>query len=129
HVRCLEMGLCRKWRSRGNRGRGQCPKDLLPCKELCHGDDSCPHGQKCCSTGCGHTCQGNIERGRSGHCPFILQNLCITGCKIDENCPHREKCCKSGCGQFCVMGLTECINLDEKIGEDIPRAWVGIRAL
>ncbi|XP_051835876.1 WAP four-disulfide core domain protein 3 isoform X1 [Antechinus flavipes] len=84
---------------------GQCPKDFLPCKELCHGDDSCPHGQKCCSTGCGHTCQGNIERGRSGHCPFILQNLCITSCKIDENCPHREKCCKSGCGQFCVAPL------------------------
>ncbi|XP_020821285.1 WAP four-disulfide core domain protein 3 [Phascolarctos cinereus] len=84
---------------------GLCPKDLLPCKELCHGDDSCPHGQKCCSTGCGHMCQGNTEGGWNGHCPLILQSLCIMGCKTDENCPHGEKCCKSGCGQFCVAPI------------------------
>ncbi|XP_068963871.1 WAP four-disulfide core domain protein 3-like isoform X2 [Petaurus breviceps papuanus] len=84
---------------------GLCPKDLLPCKELCHGDDSCPHGQKCCSTGCGHICQGNIEGGRAGHCPLVLQSLCIMGCKTDDNCPYEEKCCKSGCGQFCVAPI------------------------
>ncbi|XP_074083935.1 WAP four-disulfide core domain protein 3 [Macrotis lagotis] len=84
---------------------GQCPEDLFPCKELCHGDDSCPHGQKCCSTGCGHMCQGNIEGGRVGHCPQILQSLCVTGCNMDEDCSHGEKCCKSGCGQFCVAPI------------------------
>uniref|UniRef100_A0A4X2LBR0 WAP domain-containing protein n=1 Tax=Vombatus ursinus TaxID=29139 RepID=A0A4X2LBR0_VOMUR len=84
---------------------GLCPKDLLPCKELCHGDNSCPHGQKCCSTGCGHMCQGNIEGGRVGHCPLVLQSHCIMGCKTDENCPHGEKCCKSDCGQVCVAPI------------------------
>ncbi|XP_043836114.1 WAP four-disulfide core domain protein 3 isoform X2 [Dromiciops gliroides] len=86
---------------------GLCPKDPLPCKELCHGDDSCPHGQKCCSTGCGHICQGNIEGGRAGHCPLILHSLCIVGCRIDDNCPHGEKCCKSGCGQFCMAPILD----------------------
>ncbi|XP_016283338.1 WAP four-disulfide core domain protein 3 [Monodelphis domestica] len=96
---------------------GLCPKDLLPCKELCYGDDSCPRGEKCCSTGCGHTCQGKIEGLRAGHCPFILQNLCIMNCKTDENCPSEEKCCKSGCGQLCVtpiMLLNITRNLKEK---------------
>uniref|UniRef100_F6VSH5 WAP domain-containing protein n=2 Tax=Equus TaxID=9789 RepID=F6VSH5_HORSE len=27
------------------------------CAELCSGDGSCPRGQKCCSNGCGHSCQ------------------------------------------------------------------------
>uniref|UniRef100_A0A8C3WAS0 WAP domain-containing protein n=1 Tax=Catagonus wagneri TaxID=51154 RepID=A0A8C3WAS0_9CETA len=40
---------------------GKCPK--VPegtyglCAEMCSGDESCPRGQKCCSNGCGHTCQ------------------------------------------------------------------------
>lgn len=40
---------------------GKCP--VLPkgtiglCAEFCFGDDSCPSGQKCCSNGCGHSCQ------------------------------------------------------------------------
>uniref|UniRef100_A0A4X1UP20 WAP domain-containing protein n=1 Tax=Sus scrofa TaxID=9823 RepID=A0A4X1UP20_PIG len=40
---------------------GKCP--VLPkgtiglCAEFCSGDDSCPSGQKCCSNGCGHSCQ------------------------------------------------------------------------
>uniref|UniRef100_A0A8D0X0N8 WAP domain-containing protein n=1 Tax=Sus scrofa TaxID=9823 RepID=A0A8D0X0N8_PIG len=40
---------------------GKCP--VLPkgtiglCAEFCSGDDSCPSGQKCCSHGCGHSCQ------------------------------------------------------------------------
>ncbi|XP_057572679.1 protein Wfdc21-like [Hippopotamus amphibius kiboko] len=40
---------------------GACPS--LPegtfglCAEFCTGDDSCPPGRKCCSNGCGHTCQ------------------------------------------------------------------------
>ncbi|KAG5201927.1 hypothetical protein JEQ12_004690 [Ovis aries] len=45
---------------------GECPADPLPCEELCDGDTSCPQGQKCCSTGCGHACFGDIKgvRGR-----------------------------------------------------------------
>lgn len=43
--------------------RGECPADPLPCQELCTGDGSCPQGHKCCSTGCGHACRGDIEGG------------------------------------------------------------------
>lgn len=42
---------------------GECPPDPLPCKELCDGDESCPQGHKCCSTGCGHNCRGDIIGG------------------------------------------------------------------
>ncbi|XP_045375289.1 WAP four-disulfide core domain protein 3 isoform X3 [Camelus bactrianus] len=81
---------------------GECPADPLPCEELCDGDVSCPQGHKCCSTGCGHACRGDIEGGRGGDCPNILVGLCIVSCRVDENCQAGEKCCKSGCGRFCV---------------------------
>ncbi|XP_019799498.2 WAP four-disulfide core domain protein 3 isoform X4 [Tursiops truncatus] len=81
---------------------GECPADPLPCEELCDGDASCPQGHKCCSTGCGHACHGDIKGGRGGDCPNILVGLCIVSCMADENCPAGEKCCKSGCGRFCV---------------------------
>ncbi|XP_036038927.1 WAP four-disulfide core domain protein 3 isoform X1 [Onychomys torridus] len=84
---------------------GGCPADPLPCEELCDGDTSCPQGHKCCSTGCGHACRGDIEGGRDGHCPRILVGLCIVSCMVDENCQPEEKCCKSGCGRFCVPRL------------------------
>uniref|UniRef100_A0A8C4LTS1 WAP domain-containing protein n=1 Tax=Equus asinus TaxID=9793 RepID=A0A8C4LTS1_EQUAS len=31
------------------------------CVELCSGDLSCPRGQKCCSNGCGHSCQTTVQ--------------------------------------------------------------------
>ncbi|KAM8919975.1 WAP four-disulfide core domain protein 3 isoform 3-T3 [Lycaon pictus] len=80
---------------------GECPADPLPCEELCDRDESCPQGQKCCSTGCGHACRGDIKGGRGGDCPNILVGLCIVGCMMDENCQAGAKCCKSGCGRFC----------------------------
>ncbi|GAB1287192.1 WAP four-disulfide core domain protein 3 [Apodemus speciosus] len=85
--------------------RGECPADPLPCQELCSGDASCPQGHKCCSTGCGHACRGDIEGGRNGQCPRILVGLCIVQCMMDENCQSGERCCKSGCGRFCIPGL------------------------
>uniref|UniRef100_A0A287B8V2 WAP domain-containing protein n=1 Tax=Sus scrofa TaxID=9823 RepID=A0A287B8V2_PIG len=33
------------------------PGTIGLCAEFCFGDDSCPSGQKCCSNGCGHSCQ------------------------------------------------------------------------
>ncbi|XP_006815798.1 uncharacterized protein LOC100375670 [Saccoglossus kowalevskii] len=42
---------------------GQCPPtDGLfgTCVELCTLDENCPDAQKCCSNGCGHTCQNPI---------------------------------------------------------------------
>ncbi|MEJ1279071.1 WAP four-disulfide core domain 3 [Cricetulus griseus] len=84
---------------------GECPTDPLPCEELCVEDTTCPPGHKCCSTGCGHACRGDIRGGRDGHCPRILVGLCIVNCMVDENCQPGEKCCKSGCGRFCVHTL------------------------
>ncbi|XP_019828034.2 WAP four-disulfide core domain protein 3 isoform X1 [Bos indicus] len=81
---------------------GECPADPLPCEELCDGDTSCPQGHKCCSTGCGHACFGDIKGGWDGDCPKVLVGLCIVNCMVDENCQAGEKCCKSGCGRFCV---------------------------
>ncbi|XP_032694488.1 WAP four-disulfide core domain protein 3 isoform X4 [Lontra canadensis] len=81
---------------------GECPADPLPCEELCDRDESCPQGHKCCSTGCGHSCRGDIQGGRGGECPHLLVGLCIVTCMMDENCQAGEKCCKSGCGRFCV---------------------------
>uniref|UniRef100_A0A8B9XZG8 WAP domain-containing protein n=1 Tax=Bos mutus grunniens TaxID=30521 RepID=A0A8B9XZG8_BOSMU len=54
---------------------GECPADPLPCEELCDGDTSCPQGHKCCSTGCGHACFGDIKGGMSalwGRNPWVL---------------------------------------------------------
>ncbi|XP_031228576.1 WAP four-disulfide core domain protein 3 isoform X2 [Mastomys coucha] len=95
--------------SRGAAGenalRGECPPDPLPCQELCDGDASCPQEHKCCSTGCGRVCRGDIKGGRDGLCPRILVGLCIVQCVVDENCQPGERCCKSGCGRFCIPGL------------------------
>uniref|UniRef100_A0A8C2W2X7 WAP domain-containing protein n=1 Tax=Chinchilla lanigera TaxID=34839 RepID=A0A8C2W2X7_CHILA len=43
---------------------GVCPE--LPkgtiglCAEFCSGDQSCPNDLKCCSNGCGHSCQSPV---------------------------------------------------------------------
>ncbi|XP_054397801.1 WAP four-disulfide core domain protein 3 isoform X10 [Pongo abelii] len=100
----LALGSLESWITAGEHAEfgGECPADPLPCEELCDGDASCPQGHKCCSTGCGRTCLGDIEGGRGGDCPKVLVGLCIVGCVMDENCQAGEKCCKSGCGRFCV---------------------------
>ena len=40
---------------------GRCPRvdsyDVGPCGEWCLNDDDCKDDLKCCSSGCGHTCQ------------------------------------------------------------------------
>ncbi|XP_059752737.1 WAP four-disulfide core domain protein 3 isoform X1 [Balaenoptera ricei] len=102
-IPCLSLD----WKKQETRGQfdkfgGECPADPLPCEELCDGDASCPQGHKCCSTGCGRACHGDIKGGRAGDCPKILAGLCIVSCMADENCQAGEKCCKSGCGRFCV---------------------------
>ncbi|XP_054993354.1 WAP four-disulfide core domain protein 3 [Sorex araneus] len=82
--------------------QGECPPDPLPCEKLCDTDESCPQDHKCCSTGCGQVCRGNILGGRAGKCPNVLVGLCIVTCFSDEHCSAGMKCCKSGCGRFCV---------------------------
>uniref|UniRef100_A0A8C6R898 WAP four-disulfide core domain 3 n=1 Tax=Nannospalax galili TaxID=1026970 RepID=A0A8C6R898_NANGA len=102
----LVLGSLALWvTAREQEFEGACPADPLPCEELCNGDTSCPQGHKCCSTGCGHACRGDIKGGRNGICPNVLMGLCIVSCVMDENCQPGEKCCKSGCGRFCVPRL------------------------
>ncbi|KAM5220782.1 WAP four-disulfide core domain protein 3 isoform 1-T4 [Hipposideros larvatus] len=99
----LALGSLTSWVTAGEHEFGaECPPDPLPCEELCDGDTSCPPDHKCCSTGCGHVCRGDITGGRSGECPHILVGLCIISCISDEDCGAGGKCCKSGCGRFCV---------------------------
>ncbi|XP_013373791.1 PREDICTED: WAP four-disulfide core domain protein 3 isoform X1 [Chinchilla lanigera] len=83
---------------------GECPFDKNPCKELCQGDESCPAGQKCCSTGCGRVCRGDIPKGRKGDCPRVVQKQsCFKRCTSDESCPGVKKCCTFGCKKRCVV--------------------------
>ena len=42
---------------------GVCPNTgtgIGICVSMCSGDGGCPQTQKCCSNGCGHTCQDAI---------------------------------------------------------------------
>ncbi|XP_010624488.1 WAP four-disulfide core domain protein 3 isoform X2 [Fukomys damarensis] len=79
---------------------GECPLDKNPCKELCQGDESCPAGQKCCSTGCGWVCRGDIPKGFGGACPADPLP-CEELCDGDASCPQGHKCCSTGCGHTC----------------------------
>ncbi|XP_053408337.1 kielin/chordin-like protein isoform X2 [Mercenaria mercenaria] len=56
---------CTKKKCPGSK-RGRCPppKRIGICVDLCANDKSCPRRQKCCSNGCGHTCQRPIKEGK-----------------------------------------------------------------
>ena len=38
------------------------PGTVGACVEACSSDASCANGQKCCSNGCGHTCQDPVPK-------------------------------------------------------------------
>ncbi|XP_008519887.1 WAP four-disulfide core domain protein 3 [Equus quagga] len=101
----LVLGSLASWVTAGKHEFAECPADPNPCENLCDGDSSCPQGHKCCSTGCGRICRGDIEGGRDGECPQVFLGLCIFNCVSDANCEAGEKCCKSGCGRFCVPAV------------------------
>ncbi|XP_014643042.1 PREDICTED: LOW QUALITY PROTEIN: WAP four-disulfide core domain protein 3 [Ceratotherium simum simum] len=102
----LVLGFLASWVTAGKpEFGGGCPPDPNPCENLCDGDTSCPQGHKCCSTGCGRICRGDIQGGRDGECPNVLLGLCIVSCMSDDTCKAGEKCCKSGCGRFCVPAV------------------------
>ncbi|XP_058988992.1 WAP four-disulfide core domain protein 3 isoform X2 [Mustela lutreola] len=87
---------------------GECPPDKHPCRELCQGDESCPAGQKCCSTGCSRVCRGGLPEGRKGDCPrAVRKQSCFQRCVTDETCPDTEKCCTFGCNRRCVVPVTK----------------------
>ncbi|KAB1262795.1 WAP four-disulfide core domain protein 3 [Camelus dromedarius] len=103
----LALGSLAFWVAAGEHVKeGECPPDKNPCKELCQGDESCPAGQKCCSTGCGRLCQGGIPEGRKGDCPRVAQKQsCVKRCVTDEMCPGVKKCCTFGCSRSCVIPI------------------------
>ncbi|XP_059263084.1 WAP four-disulfide core domain protein 3 isoform X4 [Mustela nigripes] len=103
---------------------GECPPDKHPCRELCQGDESCPAGQKCCSTGCSRVCRGGLPEGRKGDCPrAVRKQSCFQRCVTDETCPGTEKCCTFGCNRRCVVPVTK-----PKLGRggECPRLLVGL---
>ncbi|XP_032317152.1 WAP four-disulfide core domain protein 3 isoform X4 [Camelus ferus] len=103
----LALGSLAFWVAAGEHVKeGECPPDKNPCKELCQGDESCPAGQKCCSTGCGRLCQGGIPEGRKGDCPRVAQKQsCVKRCVTDEMCPGVKKCCTFGCSRSCIIPI------------------------
>ncbi|XP_072800402.1 WAP four-disulfide core domain protein 3 isoform X3 [Vicugna pacos] len=98
---------------------GECPPDKNPCKELCQGDESCPAGQKCCSTGCGQLCQGGIPEEFEGECPADPLP-CEELCDGDASCPQGHKCCSTGCGHACRG------DIKGGRGGDCPNILVGL---
>ncbi|XP_060600709.1 kielin/chordin-like protein [Ruditapes philippinarum] len=70
------------------------------CLEACSGDHECLGDQKCCSNGCGHTCQDPASEicpnGQNGTCGSIAGNICpdTTECMFMGSFPDAQgKCC------------------------------------
>ncbi|KAL3869860.1 hypothetical protein ACJMK2_042488 [Sinanodonta woodiana] len=82
---------------------GTCPKptSIGPCVELCSSDVGCPGSQKCCSNGCGHTCQTpKVTSPRICPRPSGV-GICVEECSSDANCSAGQMCCSNGCGHTC----------------------------
>nr|QXO74904.1 hic15 [Sinohyriopsis cumingii] len=89
---------------------GSCPDSsgmIGICVEGCSSDDDCAESQKCCSNGCGHTCQDPTTVTSSislkpGTCPRISGfGTCVEMCSSDSDCLGQKKCCSNGCGHTC----------------------------
>ncbi|XP_062058365.1 WAP four-disulfide core domain protein 3 [Lepus europaeus] len=84
-----------------------CPPARNPCRDLCQGDDSCPDGHKCCSTGCGRVCE-EAPTGRKGDCPRVVwKQFCFKKCVGPAPCPGKKVCCTFGCNKSCVGPVSE----------------------
>ncbi|XP_046573231.1 neurogenic locus notch homolog protein 2-like [Haliotis rubra] len=65
---------------------GSCPSTegvVGTCVERCSTDSSCPGSQKCCSNGCGHTCQN----------PVLLDPCQNKTCGLNQVCRVQEVVC------------------------------------
>ena len=73
------------------------------------GDADCPNGHKCCSNGCGHTCQAAVNASpKEGTCPVLPPDAvgtCVEACSGDADCPNGHKCCSNGCGHTCQAAI------------------------
>ncbi|CAI5778615.1 four-disulfide core domain 3-like [Podarcis lilfordi] len=94
---------------------GYCPR-LSPqpgraanCSATCNNDQDCGSvylpRKKCCSNGCGKTCQ-LAEEEHPGVCPKReLVNTfapCNDTCRDDRDCPLTQKCCFTMCSRGCL---------------------------
>ncbi|XP_060079100.1 fibrillin-2-like [Ylistrum balloti] len=88
--------------------RGQCPPltngTIGICLEQCSDDTECSGNRKCCSNGCGHTCQNPVSPVKRGQCPPLTNGtigICLEQCSDDTECSGNRKCCSNGCGHTC----------------------------
>ncbi|XP_078000283.1 uncharacterized protein LOC144452853 isoform X2 [Glandiceps talaboti] len=80
------------------------------CVEECSHDGECEDDLKCCSNGCGHTCQPFIIIDpiptKEGSCPAVEEGslgTCVQECEHDYDCQGDDKCCSNGCGHVCTL--------------------------
>uniref|UniRef100_A0A8C0GMM9 WAP domain-containing protein n=1 Tax=Chelonoidis abingdonii TaxID=106734 RepID=A0A8C0GMM9_CHEAB len=88
----------------GKKKPGFCPKTTGGlCILGCNDDDDCVGAEKCCSNGCGRTCQIPTAE-KPGFCrvfPPDTMGICALLCFSDADCPGAKKCCSVGCGLTC----------------------------
>ena len=84
---------------------GSCPvaTGFGICVEMCNGDASCPDNQKCCSNGCGHTCQA----------PALGERVCCEAmtapCRACERSMTVEDfCLQCSLGNIRDLGCNSC---------------------
>uniref|UniRef100_A0A3B3ZH79 WAP domain-containing protein n=1 Tax=Periophthalmus magnuspinnatus TaxID=409849 RepID=A0A3B3ZH79_9GOBI len=91
--------------------QGLCPSPGAAgiCVTTCKSDEDCKGDDKCCSNGCGQTCQPPVTsnalfKTKPGSCPHPIPHFktCKKACSDDSQCPKNLKCCYSGCGLQCV---------------------------
>lgn len=87
---------------------GRCPSStgFGICVMGCFADSDCQGVKKCCSNGCGRTCQ-TPSFVREGECPSNegVVGICAineNSCLDDEQCDAGHKCCARGCNNECV---------------------------
>ena len=89
------------------------------CEERCSSDANCPGVQKCCSHGCGHSCQDPVQQ-QHGTCPSptLSPRECATivllspPCRGDNECGGGQKCCFNGCRSTCMTTTCEVCSFD-----------------
>ncbi|KAL3869859.1 hypothetical protein ACJMK2_042487 [Sinanodonta woodiana] len=79
------------------------PPSIGSCVELCSSDEGCPGRKKCCSNGCGHSCQIPERLVTSPRtCPTPSDvGMCVEECSYDADCLSGQMCCSNGCGHTC----------------------------
>ncbi|XP_067662159.1 uncharacterized protein [Haliotis asinina] len=92
--------MCETWMPNQNNKTGMCPPRNSTmagtCWEACTSDASCPGAEKCCSNGCGHTCQQPVYYHNStGQC--MNDAICGSGYCSNNRCV----CYQGYWGEYC----------------------------